>query len=319
MLGVGVERVLIACPFSEKGLEMLRGAGVEVDYRPRMTQAELDEAYVDYDGLVVRGNLLVRPTRGRGKLKVIVRAGAGLDNIAVEEFAGLGVKVFNTPDAVAESVGELVIGLMISLSRGIVKAAAALSRGEWMKQGLMGQELAGKTLGIIGLGRIGRVVARIAHALGMRILVYDIVRFPADQLAQLGAEQVGLEKLLSESDYVTIHTPLTEETRQIIGERELRMMKRTAYLINTARGQIVDQEALKHALKEGWIAGAALDVFKEEPPRDIELLQLPNLIPTPHIGAQTREAQEKAGLEAVQILVRVLRGSTEGPLDYRSL
>ncbi len=319
MLGVGVERVLIACPFSEKGLEMLRGAGVEVDYRPRMTQAELDEAYVDYDGLVVRGNLLVRPTRGRGKLKVIVRAGAGLDNIAVEEFAELGVKVFNTPDAVAESVGELVIGLMISLSRGIVKAAAALSRGEWMKQGLMGQELAGKTLGIIGLGRIGRVVARIAHALGMRILVYDIVRFPADQLAQLGAEQVGLEKLLSESDYVTIHTPLTEETRQIIGERELRMMKRTAYLINTARGQIVDQEALKHALKEGWIAGAALDVFKEEPPRDIELLQLPNLIPTPHIGAQTREAQEKAGLEAVQILVRVLRGSTEGPLDYRSL
>ncbi len=314
-----MERVLIACPFSEKGLEMLRGAGVEVDYRPRMTQAELDEAYVDYDGLVVRGNLLVRPTRGRGKLKVIVRAGAGLDNIAVEEFAGLGVKVFNTPDAVAESVGELVIGLMISLSRGIVKAAAALSRGEWMKQGLMGQELAGKTLGIIGLGRIGRVVARIAHALGMRILVYDIVRFPADQLAQLGAEQVGLEKLLSESDYVTIHTPLTEETRQIIGERELRMMKRTAYLINTARGQIVDQEALKHALKEGWIAGAALDVFKEEPPRDIELLQLPNLIPTPHIGAQTREAQEKAGLEAVQILVRVLRGSTEGPLDYRSL
>ncbi len=319
MLGVGVERVLIACPFSEKGLEMLRGAGVEVDYRPRMTQAELDEAYVDYDGLVVRGNLLVRPTRGRGKLKVIVRAGAGLDNIAVEEFAELGVKVFNTPDAVAESVGELVIGLMISLSRGIVKAAAALSRGEWMKQGLMGQELAGKTLGIIGLGRIGRVVARIAHALGMRILVYDIVKFPADQLAQLGAEQVGLEKLLSESDYVTIHTPLTEETRQIIGERELRMMKRTAYLINTARGQIVDQEALKHALKEGWIAGAALDVFKEEPPRDIELLQLPNLIPTPHIGAQTREAQEKAGLEAVQILVRVLRGSTEGPLDYRSL
>ncbi|MEM0382461.1 MAG: hydroxyacid dehydrogenase [Nitrososphaerota archaeon] len=318
-MGVGVERVLIACPFSEKGLEMLRGAGVEVDYRPRMTQAELDEAYVDYDGLVVRGNLLVRPTRGRGKLKVIVRAGAGLDNIAVEEFAGLGVKVFNTPDAVAESVGELVIGLMISLSRGIVKAAAALSRGEWMKQGLMGQELAGKTLGIIGLGRIGRVVARIAHALGMRILVYDIVKFPADQLAQLGAEQVGLEKLLSESDYVTIHTPLTEETRQIIGERELRMMKRTAYLINTARGQIVDQEALKHALKEGWIAGAALDVFKEEPPRDIELLQLPNLIPTPHIGAQTREAQEKAGLEAVQILVRVLRGSTEGPLDYRSL
>jgi len=193
-----VERVLIACPFSEKGLEMLRGAGVEVDYRPRMTQAELDEAYVDYDGLVVRGNLLVRPTRGRGKLKVIVRAGAGLDNIAVEEFAELGVKVFNTPDAVAESVGELVIGLMISLSRGIVKAAAALSRGEWMKQGLMGQELAGKTLGIIGLGRIGRVVARIAHALGMRILVYDIVKFPADQLAQLGAEQVGLEKLLSE-------------------------------------------------------------------------------------------------------------------------
>ncbi len=306
-------RVLIACPFSESLLDVLRGAGVEVDYRPKISQGELDELYTGYDGLVVRGNLRVRPVKGRGRLKVIVRAGAGVDNIAVEEFAGLGVKVFNTPDAVAESVGELVIGLMISLSRGIVRAAAALSRGEWLKQGLMGQELAGKTLGIIGLGRIGRVVARIAHAIGMKILVYDVVKFEAELLAQYKAEQVGLEKLLSESDYITIHTPLTEGTRSMIGERELRMMKKTAYLINTARGQIIDQEALKRALKEGWIAGAALDVFAEEPPRDLELLSIPNLIPTPHIGAQTKEAQEKAALEAVHILLRELKGVRAGP------
>ncbi len=308
-----MERVLVACPFSERLLDALRGAGVEVDYRPKASQEELDELYTGYDGLVVRGNLRVRPVKGRGRLKVIVRAGAGVDNIAVEEFAGLGVKVFNTPDAVAESVGELVIGLMISLSRGIVRAASALSRGEWLKQGLMGQELAGKTLGIIGLGRIGRVVARIAHAMGMRILVYDVVKFEPETLAQYKAEQVDLEKLLSESDYITIHAPLTEGTRDMIGERELRMMKKTAYLINTARGQIVDQEALKRALKEGWIAGAALDVFAEEPPRDLELLSLPNLIPTPHIGAQTKEAQEKAALEAVHILLRELKGVRAGP------
>ncbi|GBC71465.1 Hydroxypyruvate reductase [Candidatus Calditenuaceae archaeon HR02] len=303
-----VERVLIACPFSERLLDVLHEAGVEVDYRPKASQGEFDELYTGYDGLVVRGNIQVRPVKGRGRLKVIVRAGAGVDNIAVEEFAGLGVKVFNTPDAVAESVGELVIGLMISLSRGIVRAAAALSRGEWLKQGLIGQELAGKTLGIIGLGRIGRVVARIAHAMGMRILVYDVVKFGVELLAQYKAEQVDLEKLLSEADYITIHVPLTEVTRGMIGERELRMMKKTAYLINTARGQIIDQEALKRALKEEWIAGAALDVFAEEPPRDLELLSLPNLIPTPHIGAQTKEAQEKAALEAVQILLRELKG-----------
>lgn len=308
-----MERVLIACPFSERLLDVLREAGLEVDYRPKASQAELDELYTGYDGLVVRGNLRVRPVKGRGRLKVIVRAGAGVDNIAVEEFAGLGVKVFNTPDAVAESVGELVIGLMISLSRGIVRAAAALSRGEWLKQGLIGQELAGKTLGIIGLGRIGRVVARIAHAMEMRILVYDVVKFGEEVLKQYEAEQVDLERLLSESDYITIHVPLTEESRRMIGERELRMMKKTAYLINTARGQVVDQEALKRALMEGWIAGAALDVFAEEPPRDLELLGLPNLIPTPHIGAQTKEAQEKAALEAVQILLRELKGVQASP------
>lgn len=303
-----MERVLIACPFGEKPLEMLREAGMEVDYRPKITQGEFDEIYADYDGVVVRGNVKVRPVRGRGRLRLIVRAGSGVDNIAVEEFSKLGVRVFNTPDSVAESVGELAIGLMINLSRGIIKASTALSRGEWLKHGLMGQELSGKTLGIIGLGRIGRTVARIAHAIGMRILVYDVESFTAEQLAPYGAEQVGLERLLSESDYITIHTPLTEETRLMIGERELKMMKRTAFLINTARGQVVDEEALKRALKEGWIAGAALDVFREEPPKDIELLSLPTLVATPHIGAQTKEAQEKAAAEAAHILIRELQG-----------
>ncbi|MCS7145086.1 MAG: NAD(P)-dependent oxidoreductase [Nitrososphaerota archaeon] len=302
-------RVLVACPFGEKPLEMLRGAGLEVDYRPKIAQSEFDEIYAEYDGVVVRGNVKVRPTKGKGNLKLVVRAGSGVDNIAVDEFIELGVNVFNTPDAVAESVGELAAGLMINLSRGIIRAATALSQGEWMKHGLMGQELSGKTLGIIGLGRIGSVVARIAHAIGMRVLVYDVEKFSPEYLARFGAEQVGLERLLSESDYVSIHTPLTEETKLMIGERELRMMKKTAFLINTARGQVVDEEALKVALKEGWIAGAALDVFKEEPPRDLELLKLPNLIATPHIGAQTREAQDKAAAEAAHILIRELRRS----------
>lgn len=299
--------MLVACSFNDLALKALREEGIDVDYKPKMSQQELDEIYVEYDGLVVRGNLRVRPIKGGGRLKVVVRAGAGLDNIAVEEFERIGVKVYNTPDAVAESVGELVIALMISLSRGVVKAASALSRGEWLKQGLMGQELYGKTLGIIGFGRIGHVVAKIAYAIGMKILVYDIVRFPKEELEKYGAVQVSLEKLLAESDYISVHTPLTGETKNMVGERELRTMKKTAYLVNTARGQIVDQEALKTALREGWIAGAALDVFAEEPPKDLELLSLPNLIPTPHIGAQTSEAQERASVEAAKILVRELK------------
>jgi D-3-phosphoglycerate dehydrogenase len=301
-------RVLIACPSVGEGISLMRAAGLEVDHRPNITQEEFDRIYHEYEAVVVRGNIRVRPVAGRGRLRLVVRAGSGVDNIAVEEMERLGVKVQNTPDAVAESVAEITIGLMLSLARGIVRAASALSRGEWLKRGLMGVELMNKTLGIIGFGRIGRALARIAAGIGMRILVYDVVQFEPEDLARLGAEQVGLERLLSESDFVSIHVPLKEDTRLMIGEREIRMMKPTAYLVNTARGGVVDEEALKKALREGWIAGVALDVFSEEPPRDLELLSMPNLIPTPHIGAQTRESQERASLEAAQIVVEELAG-----------
>ncbi len=297
---------MIACPLAREGIDSIRDAGLEVDYKPNITQEEFDRLYQEYDAVVVRSNVKVKPVGGGSRLRVVVRAGSGLDNIAVEELERLGVKVYSTPDSVTESVGELAVALMLSLARGVVRSAAALSRGEWVKHGVVGVELLGKTLGIIGFGRIGRVVARIARGIGMRILVYDVIKFAAEDLAGYGAEQVGLEELLARSDFVTIHVPLKEDTRLLIGERELRMMKPTAYLINTARGGVVDEKALKRALREGWIAGAALDVFSEEPPRDLELLSIPNLIATPHIGAQTREAQERASLEAARIVVEEL-------------
>jgi len=301
-------RVLVACSFNAEGLGLMRAAGLEVDHRPSITQEEFDRIYHEYDAVVVRGNVRVKPVAPGCRLRAVVRAGSGLDNIAVAELDRIGVKVYNTPDAVAESVGELAVALMLSLARGVVRSASALSRGEWIKHGVLGAELMGKTLGIIGFGRIGRVVARIARGIGMKILVYDVVEFAAEDLAGYGAEQVGLEELLARSDFVTIHVPLKEDTRLLIGERELKMMKPTAYLVNTSRGGVVDEQALKRALREGWIAGAALDVFSEEPPRDLELLSIPNLIATPHIGAQTKEAQERASLEAARIVVEELGG-----------
>jgi D-3-phosphoglycerate dehydrogenase len=286
----------------------MRSEGLEVDYEEKITQEEFDRRYVEYDAVVIRSNVKARPVNGRGMLKVIVRAGVGLDNVDVEGFTKLGVKVLNTPEAVTRAVAELTIGLFFCLARGIVRYASELKQGRWLKSEAHGIELRGKTVGVIGCGRIGREVARMAHALGMKVLVNDVIEVPRDFLESIGAKQVDLYTLLRESDIVTIHTPLDPSTKGMIGEKELRTMKRTAFLVNMARGGVVDEAALKRALKEGWIAGAALDVFETEPPKDLELLALPYLVPTPHMGAQTHEAQRSAGIEAARLVIRELLG-----------
>ncbi len=305
-----VSRVLVACRLDREGIELMRSAGLQVDYEERITQQEFDRRYVNYDAVVIRSNVKARPVGGKGNLRVIVRAGGGLDNVDVEGFTKLGVKVLNTPESVTRAVAELTVGLFFCLARGIVRYASELKQGRWLKSEAHGIELRGKTVGIIGCGRIGREVARMAHALGMRVLVNDVIEVPRDFLESVEGKQVDLLTLLRESDIVTIHTPLDPSTRGLIGERELREMKRTAFLVNMARGGVVDETALKRALREGWIAGAALDVFETEPPTDLELLSLPNLIPTPHMGAQTHEAQRAAGIEAARLVIRELLGKS---------
>ncbi len=305
-----MSRVLVACRLDREGMELMRSEGLEVDYEEKITQEEFDRRYVEYDAVVIRSNVKARPVNGKGRLKVVVRAGVGLDNVDVEGFTKLGVKVLNTPEAVTRAVAELTVGLFFCLARGIVRYASELKQGRWLKSEAHGIELRGKTVGVVGCGRIGREVARMCHSLGMKVLVNDVIEVPRDFLESINARQVDLHTLLRESDIVTIHTPLDPSTKGMIGENELRMMKRTAFLVNMARGGVVDEAALKRALKEGWIAGAALDVFETEPPNDLELLSLPNLIPTPHMGAQTHEAQRAAGIEAAKLVIRELLGKT---------
>jgi len=200
-----------------------------------------------------------------------------------------------------------VIGLMISASRKIHLADRLVRRGQWPKHELMGVELMDKTLGIVGFGRIGRRVAEIAKAIGMKILAYDIIEIPAELLRQTNTTLVSLEELLTNSDYVTLHVPLTDETRHMIDEKRLKMMKKTSYLINASRGAVIDEEALYRALREGWIAGAALDVFEREPPAGSRLLELDNVVLTPHVGAQTFEAQESAATMLADKILAELR------------
>ncbi len=304
-------RVLVTDPVHPSGLEMLEAAGVEVDYRPGITQEELKAVVAGYDALIVRGRTKVSREvikAGRGRLKAICRAGVGLDNIDLEAAEEAGVAVFNTPEASTEAVAELAVGLMIALARSIPAADRAMKEGRWVKKELVGWELRGRTLGIIGFGRIGQRVAEIAHALGMRIIAYRRTRPPGieEVLARTGARMAGsLEEVLREADIITLHVPLTPQTRHMIGRREISMMKDGAIIINTSRGGVIDEEALYEALRSGKLAGAALDVFESEPPSgtSLRLAQLPNVVATPHIGGQTEEAQRTASELAARKLL----------------
>ncbi len=235
------------------------------------------------------------------RLRIIAQYAVGYDNIDVECATRHGVYVTNTPGVLTDATADLTWALILAVTRRIVEADRFVRSGEWWRKGtgwhpmmLLGFQVSGATLGIIGMGRIGRAVARRAKGFGMRILYYDVQRLPRELEEDLGAEYVDLETLLREADIVTIHTPLTPETEGLIGERELKMMKKTAYLVNTARGRIVDLDALVKALKEGWIAGAALDVFPQEPlPPDHPITKLDNVVLAPHIGSATWQTRTK--------------------------
>jgi D-3-phosphoglycerate dehydrogenase / 2-oxoglutarate reductase len=300
--------ILIAEPLAETGVELLRRQH-QVDARSGMTRAELLAAVADADALVVRSSTQVDAEvleAGR-KLKVVGRAGIGLDNVDVATATRLGIMVVNAPQSNVISAAEHTIALILSQARNITRADAALREGRWERSRFQGTELYGKTLGVIGLGRVGTLVAQRMLAFGMRLVAYDPY-VSRERAAQLGVELGSLAEVLAAADIVTIHLPKTTDTVGLIGERELAAMKPGARLVNTARGALVDEQALAKAIESGHLAGAALDVFADEPTTSSPLFTQDNVVVTPHLGASTAEAQDKAGVTIAEQLLLALSG-----------
>ncbi len=303
-------RILISDPIAEKGVDLLKAAGHQVDVRGGLKPEALAPILGDYDAWIVRSatkataELIAKGTR----LKVIARAGVGLDNVDAKAAEARGIQVLNTPGATAVSVAEHAIGLMFALSRHLVAADRTMRAGLWEKKRFEGRELHGKTLGLVGLGRIGQETAKRANALGMRVLANRSRNTKAsDDLSALGIRVLPLEKMLPESDIVSLHCPLTDLTRNLINATTLAQMKRGAFLVHCARGGVVDETALGEALKSGHLGGAALDVFPEEPVKGTHpLAALENVILTPHLGASTAEGQDRAGEEVARLVLSAL-------------
>ncbi len=302
-------KVLVCDPLDPKAVERIKGAGLEVVEKTGMSPEELaEELKKGYEVIVVRSATKVRrPAIEAAKgLKLIVRAGVGLDNIDVEAAKERGIEVRNTPQASSISVAELTLAHMLALARSLPQATQSMREGKWEKKAFKGVELYGKTLGVIGIGRIGREVAKRALCFGMRVIAYDkyITESPIPEV-----KMVSLEELLKESDFVTLHIP-PDPAGPVIGKREFGLMKEGAFLINCARGGVVDEEALLEALDSGKLAGAGLDVFEEEPPTNERLLKHPKVTLTPHIGAQTKEAQARVGQEVADIVISFAKGGS---------
>jgi len=312
----GKQRVLLADDVAAEGVEVLRAAErLEVVERGGIEAEELQAIIGEYDGLIVRSRTRVTKEilEAAKRLKVIGRAGVGVDNIDLEVATRRGVVVLNAPGGNVISAAEHTLALMLALVRHLSRADASLRGGAWERKRFRGIELYGKTLGLVGAGRIGSEVSKRARAFGMRVVAYDpyLSRERADRV---GIELVTLPDLLEESDVVSVHTPLTDETEGLIGARELAMLKPTAYLVNAARGGVVDEDALAEALKQKRLAGAALDVFAREPvAADHPLLQLDNVLAVPHLGAATQEAQTSVGIEICEAVRDALLAN-----DYRS-
>lgn len=300
-------KILITDEVAEEAMNLLREKH-EVVFK-ELRGEELAREIGEYDALMVRSATKVtRDIIERAeKLKVIGRAGIGVDNIDVEAASERGIYVVNSPTGSTRSVAELTFALMFALARHIHRADATMRQGIWAKKKLKGIELMGKTLGLIGSGNIAREVAKMANCLGMKVLVYS-PHCTKEKAERMGAELKSLEDVFKEADFVSLHIPKTEETYHMINERLLSLMKPTAYLINVARGGVVDEEALYRALKEGKIAGAALDVYENEPPEKSPLFELENVVFTPHIGAATKEGQIRAGVICAEQILKVLDG-----------
>lgn len=307
-------KILLTDGLGANGQEALRAAA-QVDDRGGISHQELLAIAGEYHALIVRGRTKVTAEvfEAAGRLQVIGRAGVGVDNIDLAAANKHNVTVVNSPEATTTAVAELTLGLMLALARHIPQADAGMKSGQWLKKELRGAELNGKTLGVIGIGNIGAAVAQRAAALGMQIVAHDP---PLDEAAirERGAEPLSLEALYARSDYITLHVPLTPETRGMVGGQAFGLMKRGVRMICAARGGVIDETALLGALESGQVAGAGLDVFAGEPPGMSALVTHPNVIATPHIGAQTVEAQARAAADIAGEVLAALRGE---PLRWK--
>ncbi len=304
-----MKKILISDKLADDGINFLNEQqDIQVHIQTGLSEDELCELIPEFDALLIRSGTTVTANvlKAAKKLKVVGRAGIGVDNVDVAAATEQGVIVMNTPDANATTTAELAIAHLFSLSRNLPEANTSVKAGKWERAKLMGAEVSHKTLAILGFGTIGRIVAQRGNGLKMRVIAYDPFVTP-EIFAEYGAESVSLDELIAQADYLTLHCPLIEKTRNIIGAEQLASMKKSAMLINCARGGLVDETALFEALQNGEIAKAALDVFEHEPPKDSPLLELDNIHFTPHLGASTREAQVAVSVEIARQVVTYLQ------------
>ena len=304
------QSVLICDQVSPTLQEILEKNGLKVTYEPEITPEQLAEKIGDFQVVVVRSRtkLSRELVEKADECQIIARVGVGLDNIDQEAAKEKNIRVINAVEGAITAVAELVIGLMLSMAREIPRADREIRNGNWIKKELAGSELKGKYLGIIGLGNIGKRLGRLTRALNMNIIGYDVIPIDDEFSKEVGLMKADLDTLLSSADYVSLHVPLLDSTHHMINAEKLKLMKNTARIINTSRGGVIDEEALYNSLKEGNIAGAALDVFEVEPATGNNLTTLPNFVATPHMGAQTKEAQLLAANIIAEKIIQVLRG-----------
>jgi len=290
--------------------EILEKNGLKITYEPEITSEQIEEKIGNFEVVIVRSRTKITKdmiTKAQ-KCKIIARVGVGLDNIDQVAAKEKNIRVINAVEGAMNAVAELVIGLMLSLAREIPRADREVRNGNWIKKELMGTELRGKYLGIVGLGNIGKRLGRLAKALNMNIIGYDVVPIDEEFSKEVGLMKADLGTLLTSSDYVSLHVPLLDSTKHLINSEKMDTMKNTARIINTSRGGVIDEDALYEYLKDGKLGGAALDVFEVEPATSNNLASLPNFISTPHMGAQTKEAQSLAANVIAEKIIQILRG-----------
>jgi len=305
-------KVLVCDPISSLGINILTKSGLYVVNKPSITHSDLISEVENYDVIIVRSRTkITSDVISKAKnAKIIARVGVGLDNIDVEFAIKRNVQVINSTESAINAVGELVIGLMLSMARNLTLADREMKKGNWIKKELTGTELKGKYLGIIGVGNIGRNLARLARAFRMNVIGYDTFPIKSDFIKEVGMITTDFNTLLASSDFISCHVPYNPETKHMFNSTSFSKMKATAFFINSSRGEIVDENSLYDALVEKKIAGAALDVFEKEPPTNKKLIELPNLICTPHIGAQTQESQDLASNVIAEKIIQILLEKT---------
>jgi len=302
-------KVLVCDPISDEGVNIMKAAGIEVDVKTKRTEAEIIADVAEYDALIVRSETKITEAiiNAATKLKVIGRAGVGVDNINVPIATMKGILVINSPDGNTISACEHTMGMMLSLARHIPQADQSLREHKWDRKKFTGIELKGKTLGILGFGKIGVQIAIRAKAFGMKVMIYDPY-VTEERAAQFDVKKVDLEQIYKEADFITVHMPLNDSTRNMIAKEQLAMMKPTTRILNVARGGIINEYDLYEAVRDGVIAGAAVDVWTSEPMTENPLFDLPQVVVTPHLGASTTEAQVNVALDVVEEIRRVLNG-----------